>query len=50
MSMKKVDGHTELNQTEATQATKKPPTQYVLAISLAAVIVCFVALAVYWAM
>jgi hypothetical protein len=45
---RKPDGHVELNQTEARQATAKPPTHYVLVISLVAVILAFMGLAVYW--
>jgi hypothetical protein len=46
----KPDGHVELNKREATQSTSRPPTQYVLGVSIAAVVVAFVALAIYWTM
>lgn len=46
--MKKFSDHVELTKVEATQATEKPPTQYVLGISLAGVIVAFGVVAMYW--
>jgi hypothetical protein len=46
--MRKVKDHMELQEDEAKQATDVPQTQYVLGISLAAVIVAFVLVSAYW--
>jgi hypothetical protein len=48
--MEDKNGHIELTKREATQATRRPPTQYVLGFGLLGVVVAFSALMIYWAL